>query len=162
MGTRAFVFSIVLLTVLALSARAVFAADMFSGTWKMNIAKSTGSPATANTQEIVSVANRIRLVGDSVNTTGIKNHLEFNAQFDGKDYPFKQTLDGKPITDGEDTVSAKKINDYTLELTRKRRGTVLTVIKIVVSKDAKTITNTVTGTDPQGDPFSSTTIFEKQ
>ena len=159
MGTRAFVFSIVLLTV---SVRAVFAADMFSGTWKMNIAKSTDSPATTNTQEIASVGNGIRFVGDSVNATGIKNHLEFTAQFDSKDYPFKQTLDGKPITDGDDTVSAKKIDDYALEFTRKRRGAAVTVIKIVVSKDAKTITNTVTGTDPQGDPFSSTTTFEKQ
>jgi len=160
-GTRA-LFSSVLLTVLAFSASAIFAADMFAGIWKMNIAKSTGGIATTNTTQILSVGNGIRLVGDSVNSAGIKSHLEFTAQFDSKDYPFNQMLDGKLITDGNDKISAKKIDDYTVEVTRKRHDDVLAVIKMVVSKDAKTMTSTVTGTDPQGDPFSSTTIFEKQ
>jgi hypothetical protein len=148
--------------VLAFSASAIFAADMFTGTWKMNIAKSTSSTATTNTTQIVTLGNGIRLVGDSVNSAGIKSRLEFTAQFDSKEYPFNQMVDGKLITDGNDKVSAKKIDDYTVEVTRKRHDNVLAVIKMVVSKDGKTMTSTVNGTDAQGDPFSSTTIFEKQ
>ena len=41
---KVFVSSIVLLAVVALSATVVFGADMFSGTWKVNLAKSTYSP----------------------------------------------------------------------------------------------------------------------
>jgi hypothetical protein len=104
---------------------------------------NSGSAGTT-IEEITSVANGIRLVADSVNTTGMKSHFEFAAQFDGKDYTFKQSVDGETVTSNDDMVSAKKIDDYTLELTRTRQGTVLMVIKVVVSKDGKTITSTVT------------------
>jgi len=58
-------------------------------------------------------------------------------------------------------VSAKKIDDYTFELTRKRQGAVLSVIKMIVSRDGKTLTSTVNGTD-QGQAFTASTIYEKQ
>ena len=154
MGKKTFAFPIVLVTLLSLPATAAFAADMLSGKWKVN-------KSTTNTQEIISVANGVSVVGDSVNATGIKEHREFTVQFDSKDYPFKQTLDGKPITDGNDMVSAKKIDDYTFELTRKRQGAVLAVIKMIVSRDGKTLTSTVNGTD-QGQAFTASTIYEKQ
>lgn len=154
MGKRTFALSIVVVTLLSLSVTAVFAADMLTGKWRVN----TG---TTNTQEIISAVNGIRVVADSVGATGIKEHREFTVQFDGKDYPFKQTLDGKPITDGNDMVSAKKIDDYTFELTRKRQGAVLAVIKMIVSRDGKTLTSTVNGTD-QGQAFTASTIYEKQ
>jgi len=154
MGKRTFALSIVVVTLLSLSVTAVFAADMLTGKWRVN----TG---TTNTQEIISAVNGIRVVADSVGATGIKEHREFTVQFDSKDYPFKQTLDGKPITDGNDVVSAKKIDDYTFELTRKRHGAVLAVIKMIVSRDGKTLTSTVNGTD-QGQAFTASTIYEKQ
>src|SRR5215831_15754666 len=99
MGKRTFALSIVVVTLLSLSVTPVFAADMLAGKWRVN----TG---TTNTQEIISAVNGIRVVADSVGATGIKEHREFTVQFDSKDYPFKQTLDGKPITDGNDMVSA--------------------------------------------------------
>ena len=154
MEKKTFAFPIVLVTLLSLTTIGAFAADMFSGKWKVK----TG---TTNTQEIISVSNGIRIVADSVNATGIKEHREFTVQFDGKDYPFKQTVDGKPITDGNDMVSAKKIDDHTLELTRKRQGAVHAVIKIIVSKDGKTLTSSVNGMD-QGQSYTAATIYEKQ
>jgi hypothetical protein len=78
------------------------------------------------------------------------------VRIDGKDYTFKQSVDGRTVTSSDDMVSAKKVDDYTVELTRKRQGTVLMVIKIAVSKDGKTITSTTAGVNPQ------TTIYEKQ
>jgi hypothetical protein len=139
----------------------LFAADNFAGTWKMNLTKSSSPGITSNISEISSVGAGIKLVGNSVNSTGERNHLEFTAQFDNKDYPIIQTIDGKSVTDSDDRVSARKVDDYTLEITRKSKGSVQVVIRMVVSKDGKTMTNTVTGID-QGQTFSSTTIFDRQ
>jgi hypothetical protein len=139
----------------------VFLADMFSGTWSMNPAKSVDSGIRTNVSQYTVTGNGIKLVGDSVNATGIKSHLEFTAQFDGKDYPMVQTVDGKAVTDVKDRVVLRKVDDYTVELTRKREGKVVLVIQMVVSPDGKMLTSSVRGSD-QGQPFEATTVFDKQ
>src|SRR5262245_10775178 len=108
--TRGFAVSfVVLLALVVLSASTVFAADMFSGMWKVNIAKSTFNPGPPpkgpNTFEVTAVSNGQSVVTDSVNSTGQKTHTEYTFQFDGKDYPHKATLDGKPNPNAPDTIS---------------------------------------------------------
>jgi len=61
------------------------------------------------------------LVGDS-----------YTAKFDGKDYPFK----GDP---GTTSVSLKKIDANTIEETDKRDGKVISVTRITVGPDGKTL-----------------------
>ena len=57
----------------------------------------------------------------------------YTAKPDGKDYPYK----GDP---GTTSVVLKKINDRTLEETDKRDGKVISVAKMTVSPDGKTMT----------------------
>jgi hypothetical protein len=72
-------------------------------------------------------------------------------------------LDGRPDPAAADSaVSAKKIDDYTFELTFKAKGKVLFTTKNVIAKDGKTRTATRTGTTPQGETITSTILFEKQ
>ena len=59
----------------------------------------------------------------------------YAAKFDGKDYPYK----GDP---GTTTVSLKKIDANTIEETDKRNGKVITVIRLTVSPDGKTLSTT--------------------
>src|SRR5262245_14814194 len=165
--TRRFAVSlVVLLALVVLSASVVFAADMFSGMWKVNIAKSTFNPGPPpkgpNTVKVTAVSNGLSVVTDGVNSTGQKTHSEFTVKFDGKDYPNKATLDGKPNPNAADTISAKKIDDYTMELTSKLKGKVTATQKVVVSKDGKTQTGSQTGTNAQGQAVNNTIVYEKQ
>lgn len=56
----------------------------------------------------------------------------YDAKFDGKDYPFK----GDP---GTTSVSLKKVDDNTIEETDKRNGKVISVSRMTVGADGKTM-----------------------
>jgi hypothetical protein len=56
----------------------------------------------------------------------------YTAKFDGKDYPYQ----GDP---GTTSVSLKKIDANTIEETDKRNGKVITVSRMTVAPDGKTM-----------------------
>jgi len=163
MRTRLLVFSLVL--VAALAPAAVYGADMFSGTWKLNLAKSKFNPGPgpkSNMQKIDPVAGGMKVVTDGMNTEGKKTHNEYTVKFDGKDSAEHPMVDGKANPNGADMISIKKIDDYTYEATTKQKGKVLTVTKNVISKDGKTRTATATGKNGQGQAVNNTVVWEKQ
>jgi len=163
---RVAICTVLLLAVVALSAARVSAEDMRAGTWKLNIAKSKFSPGPPpkgpNTQKIESVENGSQLVADGVNAQGQKTHNEYTVKYDGKDYPQHPTIDGMPDPNGADTISVKKIDDRTYEVTTKRKGEVLATIKDVISSDGKTRTATITGKNAQGQAVNTVVVYEKQ
>ena len=163
---RITVSAVLLLAVLALVIARVSAGDLRAGTWKLNIEKSKFSPGPPpkgpNTQKIEAVENGIKMVADGVNAKGQKTHNEYTLRYDGKDYPQHPTVDGKPNPEAPDTISAKKIDDYTYEITTKRKGVVFVTIKDVISKDGKTRTGTLTGKNAQGQEVNSVVVYEKQ
>jgi len=59
-------------------------------------------------------------------------------------------------------ISARRVDDYTYETTARLKGHVLAITKVVVSRDGKTRTNTVTGKNAQGQTVSNTVVYEKQ
>ena len=154
-----------LLALLVLFSVTAMGADMLSGTWKLNVAKSKftpGPPPKSNTVKIESAGDGIKFTADGVDSQGKKTHNEYTAKFDGKDSPMKPTLDGAPNPNAADAVSWKKIDDSTYEVTNKLKGKMLTVAKHVISKDGKTRTVTTTGMNAQGQKVDTTTVFEKQ
>src|SRR5262249_2161098 len=104
----------------------VFAADNFTGTWKLNLQMSQYSPGPPPR----SLTSRVELMGDTINFTfdGYDSNnkaispAEITIKLDGKDYP----IDGDPT---RDTISMKKIDDYTLEETNKKGGKVTTITR---------------------------------
>jgi hypothetical protein len=165
MRTRLAVRFFALLAVLAFFSVTAIAADMLPGTWKLNVSKSKfspGPPPQSNTVKIESTGGGIKLVADGVDSQGRKTHNEYTATLDGKDSPMKPMLDGKPNPNAADTISWKKIDDYTYEVTNKFKGKMLTMARHVISKDGKTRTVTTTGTNAQGQTVNTTTVFEKE
>src|SRR5262249_8137099 len=165
MRTRLLVFSLVLVAALALSATIAYGADMFSGNWKLNVAKSKFSPGPgpkSNMQKIEANDGGFKLVTDGENAEGKKTHNEYTVKFDGKDYAEHPMVDGKPNPNGADMISVKKIDDYTYEATTKQKGKVLTVTKNMISKDGKTRTATATGKNGEGQTVNNTVRWEKQ
>src|SRR5262249_2070281 len=132
--------------VLCLAAAAVcLADDAFTGTWKLNEAKSKLS-AGMNKNSTVTYevsGDSVKVTRDGVGDDGKGTHDEWTGKYDGKDYP----VTGNAMTDSR---AYKKINDHTLEATGKKGGKVVLTAKITVSADGKTRTVVATQTAADG------------
>jgi len=143
--------------IVCLAAAAVFAADAFTGTWKLNESKSKmGAGAIKNTTVTYEVmGDTIKVTLDGVSADGTATHDEWTGKYDGKDYP----VTGNPMTD---TRAYKKVNDHTLEATGKKGDKVVLTAKITVSADGKTRTVVSTQTTTDGKKVTSTAVYDKQ
>jgi hypothetical protein len=132
-------------------------ADLFSGTWKQNLTKSTyGStrrPASPAILRIAVVPNGLTVVVDSVTpppALSSQIHEAYAVQFDGRDYPYQKTVNPHVgSTDAVFVVSAKKIDTSTFEIDFKQPHNVVNVRKVekhVISSDGRTQTVTITDT----------------
>jgi hypothetical protein len=150
---------LVLLSVLGL-AGALYAADSFSGTWKLNLAKSKYEPGPAPKETIVTVVEGksltdVTVTGTDENGKPIATHMTHPT--DGGAVKF---VEGAP-TDGS-TESVKQLNANTREITIMQGGKVVATEHITVSADGKTMQIVAKGTSPSGKPFANVEVFEKQ
>ncbi len=150
----------ILLSVCALFAAVVVctaAVDAFTGTWKLNEAKSKIDPGSPKNSLVVYAAS-----GDSITVTiagtgaeGNPIHVTWTGKYDGKDY----------AVTGDSTVDMRaytKVNDHTLSITSRKAGKVVNTTRVVISADGKTRTVTTTATDAKGIKTTSTAIYDKQ
>jgi hypothetical protein len=137
----------------------VIGADNNVGTWQLNLAKSNYSPGPAPKSQTLKIEawgdDGVRYAADGVGADGKPTHTEFQAKYDGKDYPFKGNPDA-------DRLSYKRIDANTLEATTTLKGKNTTMVKVVVSADGKTRTVTQTGTNAQGQALNITSVYERQ
>ena len=156
--TRFAIFATTLLvTALALSVPAT-AADQHSGTWKMNPAKSKYSPGPAPksvTLKVDSDENGIKIDSEGIGGDGNPIHIQYDAKFDGKDYP----ATGLPYGD---TVSVKRIGADTIQATIKKGDQVVMTVTSKLSPDGKTRTSTFKGKDAQGRDVNNVVVYDKQ
>ena len=135
-----------------------FAADVFSGNWKINLEKSKFDPGPPpkgpNFSEIEAIEGGLKFTNDGVNAEGKPTHSEWSGKFDGKDNP----VTGDPT---RDTTALKKIDDYTYEILNKKDGRVVGTIRNVFSRDGKTRTQTGPGTNAKGIRTNSVVVYEK-
>jgi hypothetical protein len=148
LGTIAFFFSV----------SGAFAADVFSGNWKVNLAKSKYDPGPPpkgpNFSKIEAMEGGLKFTNDGVNAEGKPTHDEWSGKFDGKDNPVKGAV-------VRDTAALKKIDDYTIEIISKKDGKVVSTTRAVFSRDGKTRTQTGPGTNAKGIKTNSTIVYEK-
>jgi hypothetical protein len=138
---------------------ALWATDRQAGTWKMNMEKSKFASDVASpkgeTLVIEEQEGGLKVVSNGLNAEGKPTHFEYSVKYDGKDYP----VTGSPAVD---SVAARKIDDSTIETTRKKNGVVVTTNTSAISKDGKTRTNVFHGKNAQGEPRTWTAVFDKQ
>ena len=155
MQRRTFVLATV---VLCFAASGAFAADVFSGNWKVNLAKSKYDPGPPpkgpNFSKLDAIEGGLKFTNDGVAADGKPTHSEWSGKFDGKDNPVKDDP-------ARDTAALKKINDHTLEITNKKAGKVVGKIRVVFSRDGKTRTQTGQGTNAQGVKTNNKVVYEK-
>jgi hypothetical protein len=146
----------VLIVVLIMSLSLFAAESPFSGTWKLNLAKSKLSPPVPKSDIMVVDAdeNGLKFNEDVIDDKGEALKISYEAKFDGKDYP----VTGDPSSD---SVSYRRVNANTLKGTLKKSGKVVYDATGVVSKDGKI--TTVNYTDySQGKPAKGTAVYDKQ
>jgi hypothetical protein len=133
-----------------------FAADAFTGTWKLNEAKSKLAGGPKNDLVVYQAAgDNVKITVDGTGSDAKPTHSEWTGTFDGKDYP----VTGDPSSDAR---VYSKIDDHTLAFTNKKDGKATISGRIVVSADGKSRTVTVSGTDAKGKKFTSTSVYDKQ
>ena len=123
----------------------------FAGTWSANFAKSKfpGPPPTVDMC--------------TIGPDGTVTINETNAQGKSSTWHYKP-VEGQPVSiTGRDnvTVLVKKVNDHTIEHTWSFNGKP-GKSKSVLSKDGKTTTFTMDGTDKDGKPFHEVVVYDKQ
>ena len=154
MKARAIVLSLVVCFV---GVAVCFADDAFTGTWKLDEAKSklaAGAPRN-NTVVYETIGDYVKVTIDGTDKDGKPTHNEWTGKFDGKDYP----VTGDPTSDSR---SVTKIDDHTLGFNVKKAGKSTTSGRIVVSADGKSRTVTTNGTDSKGKKTTSTAVYDKQ
>jgi hypothetical protein len=134
-----------------------FADDAFTGTWKLNEAKSKLGPGAPKNNTVVyeAVGDNVKVTIDGTDKDGKPTHNEWTGKFDGKDYP----VSGDPTSDAR---SYTKIDDRTLGFNIKKGDKTALSGRIVVSSDGKSRTVTTSGADSEGKKVSSTSVYDRQ
>ena len=158
--SRRFAIAAMFLFVLAVVTTAM-AADPWTGTWKLNPAKSSAPggkiPHPTSTNIIDAQGDTLHLISNQTDGTGKLEHVEYTAKLDGKEYPVKTTPPGpQPYT-----ITLKRVDARTREFvevigTFTIRGT------DILSEDGKTFSRIVKSKDAKGNDTSIIQFFEKQ
>jgi hypothetical protein len=138
-------------------------ADPWVGTWRLNLEKSKfdpGPPPQRNTLTIEVVAGGAQKhTFDGANAKGEPTHSERVTKFDGSDVPVQAT---QPPSKAAITNAFRRLDSRSFEVVSKSEGKVTTTTRVVISADGKTMTQTATGTNAQGQKVNSVTVYEKQ
>lgn len=132
-------------------------ADPFSGVWKLDLEKSK-LPAPLPQGQTVHIqvdGMSIHVQEEIVSNKGERVTITGDARFDGKDYPIKGS-------DFADSVAYQRLDRSTIKGAGKKAGKVVVNETVVLSRDAKTLTTTYSGTDASGKQATYVAVFHKQ
>ncbi len=129
------------------------------GIWKLNVPKSVYNPGPAPykraTSRIEAYEGGIKDSDDFVRWRGETLHVEWTGKFDGRDYAVEGV--DYPLTN-----AYTRIDEDTLKVVAKVDGQITSVSRITLSSDHKTMTMVTESSNAQGQPVTTTTVYEKQ
>lgn len=130
--------------------------DPLVGSWKLNVAKSTGTSFKSGTTKIEAAGAGVKVTVDLEGADGTVSHWAFTANYDGKDNP---VTGNSPYGDA---TAFTRIDAKTTRIIVKQGGKVTVTQTIVVSGDGQTRTVTTTGTDAKGQTVDTIAFYDKQ
>src|ERR1041384_5631453 len=135
---------------------ASFAANPQMGTWKLNVGKSKLAPGMGKSTTVTysEQGDKIKVTVDGVDKDGKPTHGVWVGKWDGKAYKATGNL-------AWDSAAYKVVTDNTNDITTWKNGKVAWTGHIIVSKDGKSRTVTVNGTDANGKKFTSKAVYDK-
>jgi hypothetical protein len=128
------------------------------GTWKLNLSKSKFTPGPAPQSATVTwvrAGEGVKLTSEGVGADGKPTAFEYDAKYDGKDYPAK----GSPIIDA---IALQRVDANTTRRTDKKDGRVVQTITRVMSRDGKSFTATTKGKNAKGEDVHNIAVWDKQ
>jgi hypothetical protein len=158
---RLLVFATVVALSLVTSGMLLAQSNPQLGTWKLNVAKSkyVGTQAPkSQTRTYEAQGDAVKVSRDGIAGDGSRINYTNTSKYDGTDSP----ISGMGAPNGADTIANKRIDSDTITYTLKKAGKVVQTGRIVVSKDGKVMTIISKGTNAQGQPTSSTAVYDKQ
>jgi hypothetical protein len=136
---------------------AVQAAGMFTGTWKLNPARSKYTAGAPPKEETVTFAD----VGDQETAT-VNGTAADGSPMSGKyTMPMKGGM-GTATDSPWDGVSSKVVSDSVRDVTYMKGGKAMLHLHAVVSKSGKAMRVTVSGMNPRGQQVAGVSVFRKQ
>jgi hypothetical protein len=150
--------ALALATLFAVAVVCVAADDPFTGTWKVNEAKTHIPPGERkDTTDVYSiVGDTLEVTADGINPNGERSRLIWKGKLDGKDYPMTGTTFINALT------SFTRIDDRTIWEIDKHDGKVISTAVMVVSADGKSRTVMRTSTGANGNVLTSIRVYDKQ
>ena len=132
------------------------APDPVIGTWKLNVAKSSGPLVSkSDTRTYSASAEGITMTWKRVGADGKELTVQGTFKYDGKDYP----MTGSPDFDG---LSIKRVDANTTESVQKHMGKEVGHTRRTVSSDGKTLTLVSKITNAKGEVIDSTLVYDRQ
>ncbi len=127
--------------------------DPFTGSWMLNVAKSTMvSPATASKSETVTyrhVNGEEIYASDAVTAKGEAEHTDYRGVYDGPFGTIKMTVDGKTASEGP--LQLRKLDPRTrLRIAMRKDGTLNGIIVRRMAEDGRSITSSILRFDNDG------------
>lgn len=154
-ATLGLILATAAISTISLSAQA---SDPLAGSWELNLAKSKSSPGPppkSQTRTYEVTGQQEKMIGKGIDAQGKPTLIQFTANRDGKDYPYK-------ALPGVDTISLTPVDTFTLTYTLKKAGAVVSTGTRVISKDGKVMTISGKRTDATGQPVESILVFDKR
>jgi hypothetical protein len=146
--------ALVFVSAVVLVAQQMEHTNAFTGTWKLNVAKSKISPGPLPQSITITFAPDGTTTLEIVNDKGKTYHRSFPWS-GGKEVPFT----GEGV---ENTVMISSIQGRTKDNILKTNGKVVLTSRDVVSPDGRTLTMTFDTTDEQGRSVHGVEVYEKQ
>lgn len=143
--------------VLASAGPAAGQADLWTGTWHLDLAESTypgGSPYKRGTWTIERSGDRVTMIYDLVGVRGGVTHMEWTGRFDGRPY----ALQGP---DAPVTYAYTQVDAFTLDLEVRVDGVPNVRGRVVLAPDGRTLTATTTGRTAAGE-VTTTTVYKRR
>jgi hypothetical protein len=134
--------------------------QLFVGSWKADIAKSTYQPGPGPMSEILRfepVGEGFKVSLDGVNQQG-PYHSEATGKFDSIDVPVMAT----PGRQARFTYAVSRVDDHTWDIVIKVNGERRISVHNVVSDDGKTMRGVSTAVTNRGQITTQDVIYEKQ
>jgi hypothetical protein len=127
--------------------------DPFTGSWMLNVAKSTMvSPATASKSETVTyrhVNGEEIYASDAITAKGEAEHTDYRGVYDGPFGTIKMTVDGKTASEGP--LQLRKLDPRTrLRIAMRKDGTLNGIIVRRMAEDGRSITSSILRFDNDG------------
>jgi len=134
------------------------AGDTSTGTWKLNVAKSTfgsESPPKGETRIYTVNPQGTHVVIEDEAADGKSTKTDVTITYDGKPHPVKGNPD-------YDSAAATRVDRYETKADLIRQGKIIGVLRRVVSQDGKTMTINIRTQKVDGTTETAMSVYERQ